>query len=105
MSLGTGALKVGWEPECLRHSKKVSMATLQGGTTPVTSHWKTSVENTHLTPILTNAEKGRDGLGARICKDSLKQQIRKDQLKNAYAYVRMLEEEIADHIGLQFNFA
>ena len=34
MSLGTGALKVGGEPERLRHSKEVSMATLQAGTTP-----------------------------------------------------------------------
>ena len=34
-------------------------------------------------PILTNAQNGRDRLGARIHKDSLKQQIRKDQLKNA----------------------
>ena len=28
MSLGTGALKVGQEPERLMHSKEVSMATL-----------------------------------------------------------------------------
>ena len=55
MSLGTGALKVGREPERLKHSKEVSMATLQVGTTPARSHqltpshWKNSVENTHLT--------------------------------------------------------
>ena len=73
-------------------------------------------------PILTNAQKGRDGLGARIRKDSLKQQVRKGQLK--YASMRcnvrhkiskrllrslhrspMPEEETADCIGLQFNFA
>ena len=73
-------------------------------------------------PILTNAQKGREGLGARICKDSLKQQIRKDQLKNASMRFnvrhkiskrllqsphrsRMPEEETADCIGLQYNFA
>ena len=33
MSLGSGALKVGREPERLRHSKEVSMATLRAGTT------------------------------------------------------------------------
>ena len=33
MSLGTGALKVGREPEHLRRSRKVSMATLRAGTT------------------------------------------------------------------------
>ena len=55
MSLGTGALKVGREPERLRHSKEVSIATLLAGTTLACSrqlmpaHWKTSVENTHLT--------------------------------------------------------
>ena len=38
MSLGTGAFKVGPEPECLRHSKEVSMATLQVGTIPQCSH-------------------------------------------------------------------
>ena len=75
MSLGTGALKVGREPERLR-----------------------------------------------IRNDSLKQQIRKDQLKNASVRCnvshkiskrplrtplrsRTLEEETADRIGLQFNFA
>ena len=55
MSLGTGALKVGREPEHLRNSKEVSMVTLRAGTTPACSrqltlsHWKNSVENTHLT--------------------------------------------------------
>ena len=75
MSLGTGALKVGREPERLR-----------------------------------------------IRNDSFKQQIRKDQLKNARVRCnvshkiskrplrsphrsRTLEEETADRIGLQFNFA
>ena len=33
MSLRTGALKVGREPECLVHTKEVSMATLWVGTT------------------------------------------------------------------------
>ena len=73
-------------------------------------------------PILTNAQKGRDGLGARIHKDSLKQQVHKDQLKNASMRynvrhkiskrllrsphrLRMPEEKTADCIGLQFNFA
>ena len=123
MSLGTGALKVGREPERLRHSKEVSMATLQVGTTPACScQLAPSVENTHLTPILINAQKGRDGLGARICKDSLKQQICKDQPKDASVRCNVshkiskrplrsphrshtLEEENADRIGLQFNFA
>ena len=46
MSLGTGALKVEWEPERLKHSKEVSMATLQVGTTAACSrqlewsHWR-----------------------------------------------------------------
>ena len=128
MSLGTGALEVGQEPERLRHSKELSVATLRAGTTPACirqlapSHWKNSVENTHLTPILTKAQKGRDGLGARIRKDSLKQQVHKGQLKNASMRCnirhkiserllrsphrsRMPEEETADCIGLQFNFA
>ena len=67
MSLGTGALKVGQEPECLRDSKEVSMATLQAGTTPecsrqlALSHWKNSVENTHLTPYLSMHR--REGMG------------------------------------------
>ena len=68
-------------------------------------------------PILTNAQKGRDGLGARIRKDWLKQQIRKDLLKNARMRCnishkiskrplwlphrsRTLEEETAYRIGL-----
>ena len=68
-------------------------------------------------PILTNAQKGRDGLGARIRKDWLKQQIPKDQLKNAGMRCnisdkiskrplrlphrsRTPEEETADRIGL-----
>ena len=72
--------------------------------------------------ILTNAQEGRDRLGARICKDSLKQQVSEDQLKNASVRynirhkiskrllrsphrLRMPGEETADCIGLQFNFA
>ena len=64
-------------------------------------------------PILTNVLKGRDGPGARIRKDSLKQQICKDKLKNASMRCnvshkisnrplpsphrsRTLEEELAD---------
>jgi len=34
MSLGIGALKIGQEPQRLRHSKEVSMATLRAVTTP-----------------------------------------------------------------------
>ena len=55
MSLGTSAFKVRREPERLRHSKEISMATLWVGTTPACSHqlalshWRNSVENTHLT--------------------------------------------------------
>ena len=37
MSLETGALKVGWGRQHLRHSKEISMATLQVGTTPACS--------------------------------------------------------------------
>ena len=68
MSLGTGALKVRWEPEHLKHSKEVSMATLQAGTTAACSReleWsyrRNSVENTHLTPYLpTHKPKKREG--------------------------------------------
>ena len=52
MSLGTSALKVGWGPERLKHSKEISMATLQAGTTAACSrqlarsYWRNSVENT-----------------------------------------------------------
>jgi len=84
-------------------------------------------------PILTNAQTpsphppkekkgGREGLGSRIRKDLLKQEIRKDQLKNASMRCNLshkiskksllsphrshtLEEETTDHIGSQFNFA
>ena len=77
MSLGTGALKVGREPEHLRHSKEVSMATLQGGNHPCmqpptdTSTLKEFGGKYSPDLILTNAQKGRDGLGARIHNDSL----------------------------------
>ena len=80
MSLVTGSLKVRWEPERLKHSKEVSMATLQAGTTAACSrqlewsYWRNSVENTHLTPYLPThkpPKTGREGLGARIRKDSL----------------------------------
>ena len=53
MSLGTGALKVGWEPECLRHSKEVSMATLRAGTT----------QNTQLSKVLGERRNPRTGGG------------------------------------------
>ena len=50
------------------------MAMLHAGTTPACSHqltpshWRNSVENTHLTPHLPThkPKKGREGLGARI---------------------------------------
>ena len=67
MSLGTGAFKVGPEPECLWHSKEVSMATLQVGTIPecsrqlALSHWQNLVENTLLTPYLSMHR--REGMG------------------------------------------
>ena len=65
---------------------------------------------------------GREPERLRIRNDSLNQQIRKDQLKNASVRCnvshkiskrplrsphrsRTLEEETADRIGLQFNFA
>ena len=67
MSLGTGALKVGREPERLRHSKEVSMATLRAGTTPscsrqlAPSHWRNSVENSHPTLYLPMHRRGGTG--------------------------------------------
>ena len=82
MSLGTGALMVGREPERLRHSKEVSMATLRAGTTPACSRQLApsrqtegnSVENIQLTPYLPTykPKQGREGVGARIRKDQLK---------------------------------
>ena len=63
--------------------------------------------------ILTNAQKGRDGLGARIRKDQLKNasvicnvshKVSKRPLRTPLRS-RTLEEETADGIGLQFNFA
>ena len=53
MSLGTGALKVGREPERLRHSKEVSMATLRAGTT----------QNTQLSKVLGERRNPRTGGG------------------------------------------
>ena len=53
MSLGTGALKVGREPECLRHSKEVSMATLRAGTT----------QNTQLSKVLGERRNPQTGGG------------------------------------------
>ena len=128
MSLGTGALKVRREPERLRHSMKVSMATLWAGTTPACSfqlapsHWKTSVENTHLTPNTYQFTEGEGLAGSQNPQRFAKQQIRKEKLKNASVRCNVrhkiskrplrsphrshtLEEEIADPTGLQFNFA
>lgn len=50
MSLGTGALRVGREPENLKHSEEVSMATLWAGTT----------QNSQLSKVL--GESGTHGL-------------------------------------------
>ena len=69
MSLGTGALQVGGVPEQFRHSREVSMATLQAGTAPwsgrqlAPSHWKgASVDNTYLTLYLpTQRSQGWEG--------------------------------------------
>ena len=82
MSLGTGALMVGREPERLRHSKGVSMATLRAGTTPPCSRQLApprhtegnSVENIQLTPYLPTykPKQGREGVEARIREDQLK---------------------------------
>ena len=72
--------------------------------------------------ILTNAQKGEGRAGSQNPQRFAKQQIRKDQLKNASVRYnvshkiskrpvrtplrsRTLEEETADRIGLQFNFA
>ena len=53
MNLGTDALKVGREPEPLRHSKEVSMATLRAGTT----------QNTQLSKVLGERRNPRTGGG------------------------------------------
>ena len=53
MSSGTGALKVGREPEHLRHSKEVCMATLRAGTT----------QNTQLSKVLGERRNPRTGGG------------------------------------------
>ena len=88
MSLGTGALKVGREPERLRHSKEVSMATLRAGTTPACSrqltpsHWR--IQWKILTWSNTYQCIEREGrAGSQNPQRFAKQQIRKDQLKNA----------------------
>ena len=80
MSLGTGALMVGREPERLRHSKEVSTTTLRAGTTPACSrqpapsHWRKFSGKYSPDPYLPTyrPKKGRDGVGARIRKDSNK---------------------------------
>ena len=53
MSVGTGAEKVGREPERLRHSKEVSMATLRARTT----------QNTQLSKVLGERRNPRTGGG------------------------------------------
>ena len=55
MSWGTGALKVGQEPKCFRHSKDVSMATLRAGTT----------QHTQLSKVLEERRNLRTGGGQR----------------------------------------
>ena len=86
MSLGTGALKVGREPERLRHSKEVSMATLRAGTTPACSrqltpsHWR--IQWKILTwPNTYQCIEGEGRAGSQNPQRFAKQQIRKDQLK------------------------
>ena len=112
MSLGTGVLIVEREPEHHRHSREVSMATLRAGTTPACSHqmapshWKTSVENIHLTPYLPTykPKKGREEVLARIHKDSNKknrsakisskcqqEMQRKSQDKQCIVHMHLLE--------------
>ena len=100
-----GALKVGREPEWLRHYPILTNA------------------QTPFPPPPQKKEKkwGREGLGSRIRKDLLKQQIHKDQLKTASMRCnlshkiskrcllspyrsRRLKEETTDRIGSQFNF-
>jgi len=82
MSLGTGALKVSGGLMQSRHSREVTMATLEAGTTlhaaakkgTVTLKYIFSGIITYLT-ILTQTrarqKRGREGLGARISDDSL----------------------------------
>ena len=78
MSLGTGALKVGQEPERLRHSKEVSQQPHEWEPPlHAAANWHhhtegNSLENTHLTPyqLTYKPKKGRERLGARIRKDS-----------------------------------
>ena len=97
-----GALKVGREPERLRHY-------------PIFTNTQTPP------PKKKNKMGGGEGLGSRIRKDLLKQQIHKDQLKSASMRCNLshkiskrsllspyrscrLKEETTDRIGLQFNF-
>ena len=119
LSLETGALKVGREPERLRHGMRGIHGNPTSGNHPCMQLSTGTVTLKDFSgkyspdPILTNALKGRDGPGARIRKDSLRQQICIDQLKNASMRCnvshkisnrplpsphrsRMLEEEIAD---------
>ena len=127
MSLGTGALKVEQEPERLRHSKEVSMATLPAGTTPTAAaNWHHHTERIQwkiLTwPNTYQCTEGEGRAGSQNPQWLAKQQILKDQLKNASMRcnashkiskrplqtplrLHMLEEETADRIGLQFTFA
>ena len=73
MSLGTGALKVGQEPERLRHSKEVSIATPRVGTTPACSrqlgpsHWRKFSGKYSPDPILTDTQtqKGEGKAGSQ----------------------------------------
>ena len=73
MSLGTGALKVGREPEWLRHSKEVSIATPRVGTTPACSrqlgpsHWRKFSGKYSPDPILTDTQtqKGEGKAGSQ----------------------------------------
>ena len=82
MSLGTGALKVGREPERIRYSKEVSLANLEREPPlHAAANWHRNTERIQWKYSPT--QKGRDGLGARIHKDSLTRQIQKDQFKNA----------------------
>ena len=77
MSLGTGALKVGWEPERLKHSKEVSCR--REPLLHAATNWNGHTEGIQWKILTlphtyqhTNPQKnGREGLGARIYIDLL----------------------------------
>ena len=124
MCLGTCALKVGREPEHLRHVKEVFMATRRVRTTPACirqlapSHWRDLVENTHLTPYLPKKRGGKGGsqnLQRFMLTTDLQRSAQNASMRCNISYKiikrplrppqrsRTLELYITDCTGLQFN--